>query len=131
LWLCLIRKRLLSDRAELGRWGEKYCERYLKRKGFKFIARNFVCKTGELDLVMWDNGVVVFVEVKTRSNEQFASAESAINYTKQKRLIRAAKFFAAKYSLQDKPMRFDAAAIILGKAGKPQIRYHQNIIRVR
>lgn len=131
MWLWLIRKRLLSDRAELGRWGEKYCERYLKRKGFKFIARNFLCKTGELDLVMWDNGVVVFVEVKTRSNEEFATAESAINYTKQKKLIRAARFFAAKYCLQDKPMRFDAAAVILGKSGKTQIRYHQNIIRVR
>ena len=48
-WL-LNRGRLLADRKKLGRWGEKRCESFLKKKGFKRLARNFSCKSGEIDL---------------------------------------------------------------------------------
>jgi hypothetical protein len=73
----------------LGRWGEKRSEKFLKRKGFKTLTRNFSCKTGEIDLVMVDSdGMLVFVEVKTRANEDFSPSESAVTKAKKTRMLR-------------------------------------------
>ena len=52
--LVFKRNKLLTDSERLGRWGEKQSERFLRRKGLRTLARNFNCKTGELDLVMAD-----------------------------------------------------------------------------
>ncbi|MCK4886984.1 MAG: YraN family protein, partial [Planctomycetes bacterium] len=82
--LLLNRRKLLADPKKLGRWGERYSEKFLKRRGLKLLARNFSSRDGEIDLVMVDrDSSVVFVEVKTRANEQFDSAESAVNYSKK------------------------------------------------
>jgi putative endonuclease len=62
------RRRLLTDRELLGRWGEKRCERFLKGKCLRRLALNFFCKSGEIDLVMVDtDGSIVFVEIKNKS----------------------------------------------------------------
>ena len=124
--LFLIRKKLLADRALLGRWGERYCERYLRRKGFSCIARNFSINAGEIDLVMTDGDVLVFVEVKTRTSEEFSKAQDAVNYTKQKKMIITARSFIDKYRLGDKAVRFDVAAVILGEKGRPEMRHYKN-----
>jgi len=121
------RNKLLADRKRLGEWGEKRCEGFLKKKGFKKLARNFSCKSGEIDLVMADtNGAVVFVEVKTRANEDLASAESAITAAKKIRMNRAARYFLATNHIEDRPLRFDVVAIVLGPKGRPQIRHYEN-----
>ncbi|MBN1360752.1 MAG: YraN family protein [Sedimentisphaerales bacterium] len=125
--MLLNRRRLLADRARLGRWGEKRCERYLKAKGFKTLDRNFVCKTGELDLVMVDpDGTLVFVEVKTRASEEFSPAEAAITGRKKQRMTRAARYFLAVHDIPDRPCRFDIVTIILGSSGRPEIRHYEN-----
>lgn len=124
--LFLIRKKLLADRAMLGQWGERYCERYLRRKGFGCIARNFSINAGEIDLVMTDGSVLVFVEVKTRTSEEFCKAQDAVNYVKQKRMIMTARNFIDRYRLGDKAFRFDVAAVILGEKGEPQVRHYKN-----
>ncbi len=121
------RRRLLADRARLGRWGEKRAERLLKRKGLKTLVRNFTCKTGELDLVMVAGaGTLVFVEVKTRANEAFAPAEAAITAGKRRRMIRAMHYFLARHGLQDRPCRFDVVTIVLGCSGRPEIRHYES-----
>lgn len=121
------RRKLLSDRARLGRWGEKRSERFLKRKGLKTLTRNFSCRTGELDLVMVDpDGSIVFVEVKTRTGEQFACAEAMITPGKKRRVKRAARYFLACHGIQDRVCRFDVVAIVLGDSGRPEIRHYEN-----
>ena len=60
--LFLIRRTLLANRDKLGKWGEKYCERLLRLRGFKSIARNFSIYNGEIDLVMADWEAIVFIE---------------------------------------------------------------------
>jgi len=121
------RRRLLADRAKLGRWGEKRAERLLKRKGLQTLVCNFSCKTGELDRIMVDrDGTIVFVEVKTRADEEFAPAEAAVTSAKRRRMTRAAHYFLACHDLQDRPCRFDVVTIILGQSGRPQIRHYEN-----
>lgn len=125
-WL-LNKGKLLADREKLGRWGEKRCESFLRKKGFKKLARNYSCKSGEIDLIMVDcEGAVVFVEVKTRADEDIAPAESAVTSVKKIRMGRAARYFLATNKIEGRPFRFDVVAIVLGKKGRPQIRHYEN-----
>jgi len=131
LWGPQTRKKAfgvpLADAKLLGRWGEKRSERFLKRKGLRLLSRGFSCKAGEIDLVMADrDGTVVFVEVKTRADEDFTPAESAITTAKQAKLTRAAKYFLATHRIEDRPARFDVVIIVLKPTGRPEIRYYQN-----
>lgn len=121
------RDKLRSDRQLLGRWGERRAGRFLKHKGFKELKYDFSCKAGQIDLVMADaDGTVVFVEVRTRTDEDFAPVESTITAAKQARLSRAAKYFVATHRIADRPVRFDVVTIVLGQSGPVQIRHYEN-----
>ncbi len=125
--MLLNRRRLLTDQKLLGKWGEKYSEKFLKKMGFKTLARNFLCKTGEIDLVMVaPDGCIIFVEVRTKTNEDFSSVESSINSAKKARLKRAAKYFISTNNLENRSFRFDIIAIVLGEKGKPDLRHYEN-----
>ena len=125
------RRKLLSDKKLLGQWGEKRCEKFLKNKGLKILIRNFSCKTGELDLVMVDSdSSIVFVEVKTRANEDFTDAESSITTAKKHKLFKTARYFLASNNIPDRPFRFDVVTIVLGRSGQPQIRHYKNAFSV-
>ena len=130
LGIVLNKRKLLADRTLLGRWGEKHCQRFLKRKGLKKLTRNFSCKTGEIDLIMVDtDGTIVFVEVRTRADETFGPAESSITFAKKTRLIRTARYFLATHDIDNRPFRFDVITIVLGQKGRPQTRYYKNAFR--
>jgi len=125
--LILIRRRLLNDRARLGRWGERRCERYLRNKGLRTLGRNYSCKVGELDLVMVDtDGTLVFVEVRSRADERFGPAEATVTPAKRARVARAARHFLAVHKIEDRPLRFDVVTLILGRSGPPQIQHFPN-----
>ncbi|MHC4552801.1 MAG: YraN family protein [Planctomycetota bacterium] len=122
-----MRKRLLDDPKRLGRWGQNRCERFLKRSGCRTIARNYAFRGGELDLVMADkDGTLVFVEVKTRRDEEFAEAKSAVNSKKKQKMTRTAKRFLKDFGVSDRPLRFDVLTVILGQTGKPVINHYPN-----
>ena len=123
----LIRGRLLNDRARLGRWGERRCERYLRSKGLRTLTRNYACKAGELDLVMVaGDGTIVFVEVRSRADERFGPVEATVTLAKRKRVNRAARHFLAAHRIDDRPLRFDVVTLVLGHRGPPQIRHYEN-----
>ena len=125
--MLLNKRKLLADAKLLGRWGERRCERFLKRKGLKKLAHSFSCKTGEIDLVMVDaDGAIVFVEVKTRANENFAPAESVITANKKNKMYRTARYFLAAHNIENRPFRFDVVTIVLTPTGRPQIKHYQN-----
>ena len=125
--LLLNRKKLLADKRKFGQWGEKRCERFLKRKGFRTLVRNFSCNGGEIDLIMVDaDGTVAFVEVKVRADEAFEAVESVITDAKKNRMSRAARYFLATHNIESRPFRFDFVAIVLGRSGPVQIRHYEN-----
>jgi putative endonuclease len=120
-------KKILSDTRLLGQWGQKQCEKFYKAKGCKTLMRNFTCKTGEIDLIMTTaDGTVIFVEVKTRKNEVFADAESAITLAKKMRMTKAANLFVKKYELDSSPLRFDVVIVLPDEKGKAEIRHYEN-----
>ena len=123
----LKKSKLLTDRDLLGRWGEKRCEKFLKSKGLKILTRNYSCKTGEIDLIMVDTDTtIVFVEVRTRADENFGTPEASITSAKKTRLLRTARYFLATNNIEDRPFRFDVVAIVLNESDQPEIRHYKN-----
>lgn len=122
-----MRHRLLSDPKRLGRWGQRRSESHLRRTGCRTIARNYSFRGGELDLVMADpDGSIVFVEVKTRQSEEFATALSAVNSKKQRKMTQTAKRFLREFDLSGRPLRFDIITVILGDKGPAEIQHYPN-----
>jgi putative endonuclease len=76
-----------------GKRGEDAAERYLKKRGYRIIARNFNIRGGEIDIVAQKRDCVVFAEVKTRSDNTFGTPGEAVTYTKRQRVIKAAEVF--------------------------------------
>ena len=89
----------------LGKEGERLAEQYLKKKGYKLVERNYRCAGGELDLIVLDRRVVVFVEVKTRTGHGFGSPFEAVEFHKQQRMIRAAQYFLTLKKLHQRDAR--------------------------
>jgi putative endonuclease len=121
------KKKIFSDTQLLGQWGQKQCEKFYKAKGCRTLARNFARRTGEIDLIIGQtDGTVVFVEVKTRSSENYAKAESAVTYSKKSRMVKAARLFIKEYKLENYPMRFDVVIVMPDQKGKAMIRHYEN-----
>jgi len=121
------RRRLLSDRTALAKWGEKRAQTFLKKYGCTTLARNYLCKTGELDLVMTESdGTIVFVEVKTRSSRDIAEPEDSVTASKRQRLSRAAQYFLKTQKIENHPCRFDVIAVILDQQGHETVKHYKN-----
>lgn len=109
-----------------GVWGEVYAARYLRDHKFKIITANYVCRFGELDLVVLKKGILSIVEVKARDESTDIRPMEAVDEGKQERLMMAAKSFL-KYSKLDYPLRFDVCEVYLDKEFKPtKINYIEN-----
>jgi len=102
----------------LGKEGEDRAAKFLKKQGYRILERNYRTRSGEIDLIALHEGTVVFVEVKTRTNEAFGSPELAVNARKQSRMIKAALGYIRYKKLHQVPCRFDVVAIS-SSAGQP------------
>lgn len=106
-----------TPRRRLGTRGEDQARRYLEDRGYQFLAANWHCAAGELDLVMRDGNEIAFVEVKTRRGEASGRAEEAISAAQGRRLLAAAEWFLAEHpELDDLIWRIDLVAITLTDA---------------
>jgi putative endonuclease len=91
---------------------------YLQRQRMRVVARNFVCRGGEIDLVMRDTGgerALVFVEVRARRSRQYAAAAASIGVRKQQRLIHAAQHYLSTWRGALPACRFDVVAFDAGR----------------
>jgi putative endonuclease len=100
-----------NSKQVLGREGERVAEQFLKQKGFKIVERNYRCAAGELDLIVLDKRVVVFVEVKTRTGLGFGTPLEAVAYHKQQKMIQAAQYFLSEKGLHQRDARFDVVGV--------------------
>ena len=101
----------VNGKQVLGKEGERVAEQYLKNKGYKLVERNYRCPVGELDLIVLDRRVVVFVEVKTRSGHGYGSPLEAVEFRKQRKMIQAAQYFLSAKKLHQRDARFDVVGI--------------------
>ncbi len=111
----------------LGYLGERVAEKYLKRKGYKIVARGLRLRGEELDLVAVDGRTVVFVEVKTRRGPRFGHPTEAVDEGKQRRITRGALVYLKRHGLLEYPCRFDVIAVTWPDlAQKPTIEHFPN-----
>ena len=99
-----------------GRQAEDLAARFLEKKKFRIIARNYRCRGGGIDLVCRDGKVLVFVEVRLRQNVASGGAAASVTPTKQRRIILAAQHFLIANALTDNDCRFDCV-LLSGTSG--------------
>jgi len=102
------------SRRAIGDAGEREAEQYLVKLGAEMLRRNYTCRGGEIDLVARHEGVLLFVEVKLRATNRFGTPGEAVNWTKRRRVCKAALHYIGHTGEMDAPMRFDVIEITPG-----------------
>ena len=124
------RSRFSTSRPEhlqLGTRGEKLACRFLRRNGYKILYRNFRGRTGgEIDVVCRDRDTLVFVEVKTRGDEEFGRPIEAVNRQKQMRISKGGLAWLRLLDNPDIVFRFDVVEVLLPEGGDPYFELIQN-----
>ena len=111
----------------LGDRGERLAARYLRRHGYRIIARRYRTRMGEIDLIARQGEWLVFIEVKTRRSSAAGHPFEAVTAAKQRQLTRLAYAFLKRYRCLSLRARFDVVAVIdPGNRQPVQIEHRQN-----
>ena len=95
----------------VGAWGEALAAEFLRKKRYKLLATRYLCRYGEIDLIVGDKKYLVFVEVKLRRSAAFAEARDFVDYRKQERIRTTASIYLAEHETNLQP-RFDVIEIL-------------------
>ena len=117
--------------SEIGQRGEYLAADFLESLGYRLVLSNFkipigrnrrgAAITGEIDIVAIDGDTLCFVEVKTKTSDDFAAPIASVNLRKQRQITRTAKVYRRVFGLQQMPKRYDAVSIVLRPTGEPEI----------
>ena len=108
----------MPNTRQQGRSWERAAESLLRRRGLLTLARNYQCRRGEIDLVMLEGTVLVFVEVRYRRSDRYGSGADSVTLTKQRRIVSAARQFLGRHAQHaQRPCRFDVVSIGGGANG--------------
>lgn len=105
----------MDSKIQRGASAESAAARLLVREGYAIVERNFRCKAGELDIIAREGEVLVFVEVRSRSDDGHGSAIEMIRHTKQRRVARVAAYYLATAAPVFEQCRFDIVAVTAGE----------------
>jgi len=120
----------MSKQKILGKLGEDSATKFLEAKGYTIVARNFRIRSAEIDIIAQIDNVIVFVEVKARSNIRHGLASEAVNLRKQKKIIEAAGVFLQDEKFFDCACRFDVVEIYLRGELVEEINHIENAFEV-
>lgn len=123
-------KRLLGEAGSalsdpLGERGENVAAKFLTSQGYRILQRNYTTKAGEIDIVARDGKVLVFVEVKTRTDPN-PRPEDQVNLEKQHQITKTARTFLSRFGHPQPPARFDVIAIVWPEGREPAIQHYKN-----
>jgi putative endonuclease len=120
----------------VGAIGERLAAEFLEGLGLRLVLANFktpvgrnslgAVVTGEIDLIALDGETLCFIEVKTRSSDEFASPLAAVNVRKQRQIIRTARVYRRIFNLNAARFRYDVVSIVLGERNEPRIELFKN-----
>lgn len=103
---------VLTNHSDRGKFAEQYAQDYLLRQGLTLVEKNFFCRLGEIDLIMWHQDTLVFIEVRLRKHTQYGSSLASITRAKQQKIIRTAQYYlVAKDFWERCKCRFDVVGI--------------------
>lgn len=116
----------MSSPPSKGAAEERFAENYLAQQGLSLIERNFLCRLGEIDLIMRHGDVLIFIEVRQRKHARFGSPLETISLAKQVKLKKTAEYYLVKYPPPSNlAMRFDVVGLS-GTLPNVQIEWLQN-----
>ena len=128
-----------SATSQIGARGENLAARFLNKEGYHLVLSNFkvpvsrnirgAIVTGEIDLIAYDEDKLCFIEVKTRSSDEFASPLAAVDLRKQRQIIRAARMYRKIFHLPKARIRYDVISIVLPENERPRIELFKNYFR--
>ena len=115
------------DKRSLGQFGEEQAARYLRRRFYTILERNYRCRFGEIDLIAKRAGVLAFVEVKLRRDDQHGEAREFVTARKQQRVMAAAQLWLSQHETSLQP-RFDVIEVYApqGEEGPVQLNHIEN-----
>ena len=119
---------MLNKNQKLGEWGEEIVKKYLIKKGYKILNSNYKNYFGEIDIIAKLKSKIIFIEVKTRTNRKFGLPEEAVNFIKQKKLIRTAEKYIIDNRIKDE-YQIDVAAVEMRDNEKIKLRHFKNAVR--
>ena len=121
----------MPEHIRRGTLGEKLARRFLRKNGYKIIYRNFRGNSGgEIDIVARDKDTLVFVEVKTRSTEEFGRPLSAIDQQKRNRIARGGLAWLRMLDNPDVLFRFDVVEVLVGGDSQPRLELIKNAFQL-
>lgn len=119
------------ETRRLGRFGESLAIDQLLEAGYRIVIKNFkvpigrnrqgASVTGEIDVIAVEGETVCFVEVKTRSSENFAPIASAVDAAKQRQIIRTAKVYRRLFGVRDCSYRYDVVTVLVPPSGRAEV----------
>lgn len=107
-----------------GDFGEELAAKYMEDRGMVILARNYHSRLGEIDIIAMDMDILVFTEVKTRTNRKYGSALEAITKAKLLRILKTGEIFMRENDLLDLQMRIDAVEVYLET---DELNYFENV----
>jgi putative endonuclease len=114
-------------RRWFGTRSERAAAKFLRRQGYRIVARNYSCPHGELDLVAVDRGCIVFVEVRSTGTDDLTKTAASVDLAKQQRLTTLALHFLQRHRLLDQPARFDVLILSWpADRQQPIIQHHRH-----
>ena len=116
---------MLNQRQIFGEKGESIAVRYLKKKGYKILEKNYRTKLGEIDIIAKDKDTLVFVEVKSRRSWQFGNPKAAVTPAKQRTISKVALYYLKTKDRSNAKARFDVVTITATR-DKSQIEIVKN-----
>lgn len=131
----LKQKQRPKSHLELGQLGERLAAEFLVEAGYQLVATNFTAPigyslkgrpiTGEIDLIAYDEShppfTLAFIEVKTRTSNEFAAPQAAVDRNKQRQISKTARLYRRLLRIETEPYRYDVVSILLLPQSIPQI----------
>ncbi|XOZ33493.1 YraN family protein [Halomonadaceae bacterium KBTZ08] len=114
------------DRRRQGQDAERAAADYLESEGMRILERNFTCRAGEIDLIGDDGDSLAFIEVRARREAALVDGATSVDERKQRKLIRAARFYLHRYGLDNCFCRFDMIGVTITEAHGYQFEWITN-----
>ena len=118
--------------SETGRRGELIAAEFLRSNGYHLVVSNFkvpigrnsrgVAVTGEIDIVAIDDGMLCFVEVKTKTSDEFSAPLATVTLRKQRQITRTARVYRRVFGVKEMPYRFDVVSVVLRPGAAPELQ---------
>ncbi len=120
---------MVTKKQKIGEIGEEIAVKYLKKHGYKIKEQNWRSnRWGEIDIIATQADYLVFVEVKTRTTQEFGAPHCAVTYNKLKNLKKAAKYYICTYKKIPQAYRIDVVGIYLpNNKSQPVIKLYKNV----